>query len=221
VQGRGAYMKSILVALLSVLYIGSSASGSYEINRAEVREYLEGYIYTNQHKTIKKNFTEKNRKKLAVRTADCIMVSSDSEGIPYNILNRLAERESNYRYWAVSNPGQRLERQAFGVTGVKLYYWGQELHEILPASIQRKINHSTNHIVLYKKYAKQIGFNIEWGAKRLKKYYNKFGSWRLALLAYNTGSSSAETRRAKNDTKYLNEHKYVRFVYHGIKVVPH
>jgi len=209
--------KALIVSLLSILHIGSSASGINEIRRSEIKTYLEGYIFINQHKTIKKNYPVATRKKLAVRTADCIIKSSEQTGIPYPILNRLAERESNYRFWAVSNPSQRFERQAFGITGVKLYYWGQELHGILPKNIQRKINHATNHLVLYKKYAKQIGFNIEWGANRLKKYYDKFGSMRLALLAYNTGSSSRETRRAKNDITYLNNHKYVQFVYHGIK----
>ena len=210
-------IKTIMISLFAILYIGSSTATKRELNWNEIEKFLAGYIYQNQHRIIKNNFAKIDRIKLSDRSAKCIVKSSISSGVPYHILNRLAERESGYRYWAVSNPGQRLERQAFGITGVKIYYWGHELHEILPPEIQRKINSSTDSIALYKMYSKQIGYNIEWGARRLKKYYDIYGSWRLSLLAYNTGANSKEMDIAKYDENYLNHHKYVQFVYYGLK----
>ena len=84
-------------------------------------------------------------------------------GIPPDLFNRLVQQESNWNPRAKSNKG------AIG------------LAQLIPATA-RALGVNPND-------PKQ---NLDGGARYLAKQYRKFGSWRLALAAYNAGPGAVE-----------------------------
>ncbi|KAB7615907.1 lytic transglycosylase domain-containing protein [Amylibacter sp. SFDW26] len=84
-------------------------------------------------------------------------------GIPRDLFNRLVQQESNW------NPQARSHAGAVG------------LAQLMPATARAlRVN---------PRDPKQ---NLEGGARYLAKQYRKFGSWRLALAAYNAGPGAVE-----------------------------
>ncbi len=84
-------------------------------------------------------------------------------GIPRDLFNRLVQQESNW------NPKARSHAGAIG------------LAQLMPATARAlRVN---------PRDPKQ---NLEGGARYLAKQYRKFGSWRLALAAYNAGPGAVE-----------------------------
>ncbi|PIB24676.1 lytic transglycosylase [Amylibacter kogurei] len=84
-------------------------------------------------------------------------------GIPVDLFNRLVQQESNW------NPRAKSHAGAIG------------LAQLMPFT------------------AKTLGVNprdpeqnLDGGARYLKQQYRKFGSWRLALAAYNAGPGAVE-----------------------------
>ncbi|MCL4142462.1 UNVERIFIED_CONTAM: hypothetical protein GTU68_060134 [Idotea baltica] len=84
-------------------------------------------------------------------------------GIPVDLFNRLVQQESNW------NPRAKSHAGAIG------------LAQLMPFT------------------AKSLGVNprdpaqnLDGGARYLKQQYRKFGSWRLALAAYNAGPGAVE-----------------------------
>lgn len=84
-------------------------------------------------------------------------------GVPEDLFLRLVQQESGWNAGAVSNKG---------ATG---------LAQLMPATA-RKLGVDIND-------PKQ---NLEGGARYLRMMYDKFGSWRLALAAYNAGPAAVE-----------------------------
>lgn len=84
-------------------------------------------------------------------------------GIPTDLFLRLVQQESGWKPHAVSHAG------AIG------------LAQLMPGTARvLRVN---------PRDPKQ---NLEGGARYLKQMYNKFGSWRLALAAYNAGPGAVE-----------------------------
>jgi soluble lytic murein transglycosylase-like protein len=84
-------------------------------------------------------------------------------GIPEDLFLRLVQQESGWNPTAVSHKG---------ATG---------LAQLMPGTAQKLgVDINDPHQ------------NLEGGARYLKMMYNKFGSWRLALAAYNAGPGAVE-----------------------------
>lgn len=88
---------------------------------------------------------------------------ANRHGIPEDLFLRLVQQESGWNPGAVSHKG---------ATG---------LAQLMPGTAQ-KLGVDIND-------PKQ---NLEGGARYLRMMYNKFGSWRLALAAYNAGPGAVE-----------------------------
>lgn len=84
-------------------------------------------------------------------------------GIPEDLFLRLVQQESGWNPGAVSHKGATGLAQLMPGTAQKL---GVDIHD----------PHQ----------------NLEGGARYLKMMYTKFGSWRLALAAYNAGPGAVE-----------------------------
>ncbi|MEP5758985.1 MAG: lytic transglycosylase domain-containing protein [Litoreibacter sp.] len=100
-------------------------------------------------------------------------------GIPENLFLRLVQQESGWKPKALSHKG------AIG------------LAQLMPAT------------------ARNLGVNphdpeqnLEGGARYLKRMHNKFGSWRLALAAYNAGPGAVE--KYNGVPPYKETKNYVR-----------
>ncbi|MBP0483033.1 lytic transglycosylase domain-containing protein [Sagittula salina] len=108
-------------------------------------------------------------------------VAAQKHGVPEDLFLRLVHQESRF------NPGARSHKGAIG------------LAQLMPAT------------------AAALGVdpddprqNLEGGARYLKAQYRKFGSWRLALAAYNAGPAAVEKhngvppyRETKNYVKVI------------------
>jgi soluble lytic murein transglycosylase-like protein len=100
-------------------------------------------------------------------------------GIPENLFLRLVQQESAWK------PGARSHKGAIG------------LAQLMPGTARRLgVNPNDPHQ------------NLEGGARYLKRMYNKFGSWRLALAAYNAGPGAVE--RYNGVPPYKETKNYVR-----------
>ena len=84
-------------------------------------------------------------------------------GVPEDLFLRLVQQESGWNPGAVSNKGATGLAQLMPATAKKL---GVDMTD--PAQ------------------------NLEGGARYLRMMYDKFGSWRLALAAYNAGPGAVE-----------------------------
>ena len=84
-------------------------------------------------------------------------------GVPEDLFLRLVQQESGWNPGAVSHKG---------ATG---------LAQLMPGTAARLGVDPTDP-----------GQNLEGGARYLKMMYDKFGSWRLALAAYNAGPGAVE-----------------------------
>ncbi len=84
-------------------------------------------------------------------------------GIPEDLFLRLVQQESNW------NPRARSHKGAIG------------LAQLMPATAR-----------YLRVDPKDPAQNLEGGARYLKEQYRKFGSWRLALAAYNAGPGAVE-----------------------------
>lgn len=100
-------------------------------------------------------------------------------GIPENLFLRLVQQESGWKPKALSHKG------AIG------------LAQLMPGTARRLgVNpHDPQQ-------------NLEGGARYLKRMYNKFGSWRLALAAYNAGPGAVE--KYNGIPPYKETKNYVR-----------
>lgn len=84
-------------------------------------------------------------------------------GVPEDLFLRLVQRESGWNPGAVSHKGATGLAQLMPATARKL---GVDIHDPLE--------------------------NLEGGARYMRMMYDRFGSWRLALAAYNAGPGAVE-----------------------------
>ena len=89
--------------------------------------------------------------------------AAKKHGIPEDLFLRLVQRESGWNHMAVSHKGATGLAQLMPGTAKKLGVDINDPHE-----------------------------NLEGGARYLKMMYDKFGSWKLALAAYNAGPGAVE-----------------------------
>ncbi len=100
-------------------------------------------------------------------------------GIPEDLFLRLVQQESGF------NPRARSNKGAIG------------LAQLMPQTARAlKVNPNDPNQ------------NLEGGARYLKKMYRKFGSWRLALAAYNAGPGAVEKHNGV--PPYKETQNYVR-----------
>lgn len=94
---------------------------------------------------------------------DVAKAAARKHGVPEDMFLRLVQQESGWNPGAVSHKG---------ATG---------LAQLMPGTA-RKLGVDP----------KDPGQNLEGGARYLRQMYDKFGSWRLALAAYNAGPGAVE-----------------------------
>ncbi len=103
-------------------------------------------------------------------------------GVPVDLFLRLVQQESAWNPKALSNKGAIGLAQLMPFTARKL---GVNAHDPYQ--------------------------NLEGGARYLKQMYQKFGSWRLALAAYNAGPGAVE--KHKGVPPYRETRNYVRKIW--------
>ena len=100
-------------------------------------------------------------------------------GVPVNLFNRLVQQESGW------NPQAKSSAGAYG------------LAQLMPATAR--------NLGVNREDPKQ---NLEGGARYLAKMYRKFGTWRLALAAYNAGPQAVA--KYNGVPPYKETQNYVR-----------
>jgi soluble lytic murein transglycosylase-like protein len=101
--------------------------------------------------------------------------------VPEDLFLRLVQQESGW------NPGARSHK---GATG---------LAQLMPATARRLgVDIDNPHQ------------NLEGGARYLRQMYDRFGSWRLALAAYNAGPEAVD--RHGGVPPYSETQNYVRVI---------
>ncbi|WP_102223149.1 lytic transglycosylase domain-containing protein [Acidimangrovimonas sediminis] len=104
-----------------------------------------------------------------------------SYGVPENLFLRLVQQESGWNHGAVSSKGAR------------------GLAQLMPATAQKLgVN------------ARDAEANLRGGARYLKMMYDRFGSWKLALAAYNAGPDAVE--KYGGIPPYQETRNYVRAI---------
>lgn len=102
-------------------------------------------------------------------------------GVPEDLFLRLVQQESGW------NPKARSNKGAFG------------LAQLMPGTAQYlRVNAEEPHQ------------NLEGGARYLAEQYRRFGSWRLALAAYNAGPEAVE--RYGGVPPFKETQNYVRII---------
>jgi soluble lytic murein transglycosylase-like protein len=102
-------------------------------------------------------------------------------GVPVNLFNRLVQQESGW------NPRAKSSAGAYG------------LAQLMPATART--------LGVNRKDPRQ---NLEGGARYLAQMYRKFGSWRLALAAYNAGPQAVA--KYNGVPPYKETRNYVRSI---------
>lgn len=105
-------------------------------------------------------------------------------GIPEGLFLRLVQQESGWNHGAVSSKGARGLAQLMPATARKLGVDAQDAAE-----------------------------NLRGGARYLKMMYQRFGSWRLALAAYNAGPDAVQ--KYGGIPPYRETRNYVRAILGG------
>lgn len=105
-------------------------------------------------------------------------------GIPEDLFLRLVQQESGWNHGAVSSKGARGLAQLMPATARKLGVDLQNAEE-----------------------------NLSGGARYLKMMYDRFGSWRLALAAYNAGPDAVQ--KYGGIPPYKETRNYVRAILGG------
>lgn len=100
-------------------------------------------------------------------------------GVPVNLFNRLVQQESGW------NPRAKSSAGAYG------------LAQLMPATARQ--------LGVNRKDPRQ---NLEGGARYLAQMHRKFGSWRLALAAYNAGPEAVA--KYNGVPPYKETQNYVR-----------
>ena len=103
------------------------------------------------------------RRQLQGRYVEVAKAAARKHGIPEDLFLRLVQQESGWNHAAVSTKG---------ATG---------LAQLMPGTAELlNVNmHDPEE-------------NLEGGARYLRKMYDKFGNWKLALAAYNAGPQAVE-----------------------------
>ena len=103
-------------------------------------------------------------------------------GVPEDLFLRLVQQESGW------NPNAKSRKGALG------------LAQLMPATARRlRVN------------PRDPRQNLEGGARYLRMQYEKFGSWRLALAAYNAGPEAVE--KYSGVPPYRETRNYVRRIW--------
>lgn len=109
-----------------------------------------------------------NEHDISYALSDAVVSAADSAGVPRPIAARLVAVESSYRPFAASHKG------AIGLTQVK-------------PSTARLYGEDITAGDLY-----DVETNLRIGFNYLRDLYERFGSWKLALQAYNAGPTRLE-----------------------------
>jgi len=107
---------------------------------------------------------------------------ADRHGVPTDLFLRLVQQESGW------NPRARSHKGAIG------------LAQLMPGTA-RKLRVDPHNPAA----------NLEGGARYLRQMYDKFGTWRLALAAYNAGPGAVE--KYSGVPPYKETRNYVRVIW--------
>lgn len=108
--------------------------------------------------------------------------AAERHGVPSDLFLRLVQQESGW------NPRARSHKGAIG------------LAQLMPGTAQ-KLRVNPNDPLE----------NLEGGARYLRMMYDRFGSWKLALAAYNAGPAAVE--KYSGVPPYAETRNYVRVIW--------
>ena len=111
--------------------------------------------------------------------------AAQKHGIPESLFTRLVEQESGWNPMALSNKG------AMG------------LAQLMPDTARYLGVDASDPVQ-----------NLDGGARYLRQQYNRFGSWRLALAAYNAGPEAVQ--RHNGVPPYKETENYVKAILGGL-----
>jgi hypothetical protein len=178
-------MKIIIILFLILFLTASNNKVEVEKGTLEKKmEYIESVMapYNVPHKN---------------RIRDCILIYSYKYDIPVEIMTRLPETESSFKYYRI-NPYSKC----IGLFQVSQYYWSWYAWSHKKGKYAKLLNkHKGTNIT---KVMKFIELNTDMGGYILSTYYKQYGSYEEALQAYG-GFKGKYSYRTNLMTTYLQK----------------
>lgn len=176
-------MKKILLALTLFITIFSTSS-------------FVGYISDNENKSAMIDSIDSNYNKLpeCVRVFDYVVKYAKKYSVPFNIAFGIIHTETGYKgpLHMDYNPRLTSKSKAYGAMQIKL----------------KTANTISDKVLTKKDLLSNTELNIELGLKLLSSLKDQYGSWKLALGAYNTGKPVVN-QYAKNIIKFKADKYFI------------
>jgi len=134
-----------------------------------------------------------------------IIISAHIHKIPPSLLLEVCRRESNFVWFSIGDKDNKTivrndsgeiieieENSSLGICQISMNTWKFIIEELAPPSMKIEVY---DYLRLM-----DLDYNSELSAIYLKWLYKRYGNWRMALAAYNSGHNKS-LKFLKNKTK--------------------